>query len=62
MHAAHSVLPRKIGQRARDAQHPVIAARGELQLIGGAGEKIAARLVGTRDLFEQFAVRFGIGA
>ena len=51
-----------IGQGAGDAQHPVIAPRGQAQPFGRPGEERAARLLRRSDLVEQRAVSIGIGA
>jgi hypothetical protein len=41
----------QLGQRARDAQHAVIAAHGELQPPGRFGQQLPAGRVRGRDLF-----------
>lgn len=49
----------EVGDGARKAQDPVIAARGELEAVGRLDQERLARSIRCRDLVEQRA--FGIG-
>src|ERR1041385_8460232 len=46
MRAAPRIDTFEIGERAGDAQHAVVAAGGELELLGGVGQQLAARGIG----------------
>jgi hypothetical protein len=52
----------QVGDGAGDAQHPVVAARGQLQALGGAKEELAPGGIGGRDPVEQLALGLGVGA
>ena len=52
----------EVGERARDAQHAVIAARGQPHGLGGIAQQLLALRVGLCDLLQQRGRRFGIGA
>ena len=62
MDPADLLGPGEIGDRAGDAEDAVEAARRKPHRRRGIGEELAPRLVGRRDLVEQLAVGFGIGA
>ena len=42
----------QIRKRARDAQHAMIAARGELHALGRIAQQRQALCVGLRDIFQ----------
>lgn len=62
VNACHALRARKIGKRAGDAEDTVVAARGEAHGFGGLHKELPARVIGRGGVFEQFAVRFRIGA
>lgn len=51
----------QIGQRARDAQHPVITARGQFELFGSVYQKRLAGGIGRGHRFEVLPVGLGVG-
>ena len=57
MHAAARRGAVEIGERARDAQHAVIAARGEPHGVGGVVDERERGGVELRDLVEHRALR-----
>ena len=52
----------KVRDGSRDAQHPVEAARREPHRGGCIRQQLAPRLVGCRDLVEEFAVCLCVGS
>ena len=52
----------EVGDGARDTQHAVVAARGQVHALGRAQQQLAASGVGRGDLVEQLAVGLGVGA
>jgi hypothetical protein len=60
--AADLVVALEVGERARDAQDAVIAARRQAHGVGGLAQQGEAGLLGPGDLLEQLAVGLGIGA
>ena len=50
----------EIGERARDAQHAVIAARGQLHGLGRIAQQFLTLAVRLRDGFQQRCGSFGI--
>jgi hypothetical protein len=52
----------EIGDGARHAQDPVIAARREAKALGRLAQELAAVCLGRRHLFQQLAVGVGVGA
>ncbi len=52
MDAADKIGAVEIGQCPRNAQHAMIAARGQLHGIGGVAQQRRAGLVELRDLFQ----------
>lgn len=50
----------EIGERARNAQHAMIAACRELEPVGGLGEEVPAGGLGCRQFLQQFAVELGV--
>ncbi len=62
MHAADFVGAVEIGERARDAQHAMLAAGGQLHGGGGVAQQREPRSVGAGDLFQHRPLRLRIGA
>ena len=62
MDRLHPAACGEVGECPRDAQHPVIAARGEAELLDRLGEDAPPFRIGCGDLFQQFAIGFRIGA
>src|SRR5579859_3594669 len=52
----------EIGERAGDAQHAMIAARGKAHGLGGIAQQFLALRVGLGDVFQQRSRRFRVGA
>src|SRR5437763_7404042 len=52
----------EIGERARDAQHAVIAACGKPHRLGSVAQELEAGAVGFGDLLEHGALRLRVGA
>src|SRR6266571_3827295 len=52
----------EVGERARDAQHAVIAARGEPHRLGGVAQQFQPGGVRLGDLLEHGALRLRVGA
>jgi hypothetical protein len=44
--------------RARDAQHAAVAARGQVHALGRAQQQLAAARIGRCDPIEQLPVRY----
>ena len=62
MDSADPFAPRQIGDRPRDAQNSMKAARRQTHRGGSIGEQFAPRIVRGRNGVEQFAIGLGIGA
>jgi hypothetical protein len=62
MDAPHDVLAIEIGERARHAQHPVIAARRQPHPLRRVGQEFRSRRIGTGCLVQHLAFRLRIGA
>src|SRR5207237_6176605 len=62
MDAADLLGAGEVGDRAGDAQDAVEAAGRQAHCGSSVGEKLAAGVVGRRDLIEEFAIGFGISA
>ena len=50
----------EVGKRTGSAQDPVVTPRGQARLVDRLAQHGAARLVGRRDLFQQFTVGLGV--
>src|SRR5262245_2329497 len=62
MHAADLVGAVEVGERARHAQHAMIAARREPHGVGGVAQERKPARVRPRHLFEQRTLRGRVGA
>jgi hypothetical protein len=62
MQAADRLAAVEIGERARDPQHAMIAARRQAHGLGGIAQQFGALRVGLRDGLQHRGRCFGIGA
>ena len=53
MVAIDMFVPIQIGNRPRYPQHAVIAARGEVEFVGGLQKGLSAGVIGAGDVFQQ---------
>jgi hypothetical protein len=51
----------KVGNRARDAQHPSVAPRRQAHCLGRLGKQLPPTLVGGCELGEHITLRLGVG-
>ncbi len=60
MDAADRAAAVEIGERAGELEHPVIAARGKPEPLGGVAHQAQARIVGVGDRFDEARRRGGV--
>jgi hypothetical protein len=62
MHAADLLGAVEIGERARDPEHPVIAARREMHGIGGVAQQCKPAGIGACHFLQERAIGGGVAA